>query len=93
MPSGSYLAISSLRLPGLDLAEQRAVTIEGEALLVGTLGSGRWREDSDILAWFGDWEMIEPGLVSLGDWRSAESGQVPFPEVQHSFFGGVARKK
>ena len=93
MPSGSYLAISSLRLPGPDLPELRAITIEGEALLVGTLGSGRWREDSDILAWFGDWEMIEPGLVSLGDWRSAESGQVPFPEVRHSFFGGVARKK
>ena len=67
MPSGSYLAISSLRLPGPDLPEQRAITIEGEALLVGTLGSGRWREDSDILSWFGDWEMIEPGLVSLLD--------------------------
>jgi hypothetical protein len=93
MPSGSYLAISSLRLPGPDLPEQRAVTIEGEALLVGTLGSGRWREDSDILSWFGDWEMIEPGLVSLLDWRSDEPDRVPFPEIQNSFFGGVARKK
>jgi S-adenosyl methyltransferase len=93
MPSGSYLAISSLRLPGLDLPEQRAITIRGEALLVGTLGSGRWREDSDILSWFGDWEMIEPGLVSLLDWRSDEPDRVPFPEIQNSFFGGVARKK
>ena len=30
MPSGSYLAISSLRLPGPELPELRAVTIEGE---------------------------------------------------------------
>ena len=93
MPSGSYLAISSLRLPGPDLPELRAITIEGEALLVGTLGSGRWREDSDILSWFGDWEMIEPGWVSLLDWRSAEPDHVHYPEIQHSFFGGVARKK
>jgi hypothetical protein len=63
------------------------------ALLVGTLGSGRWREDSDILAWFGDWEMIEPGLAPVLDWRSDEPDQVPFPEIQNSFLGGVARKK
>ena len=31
MPSGSYLAISSLRLPGPDLPELRAITIEGES--------------------------------------------------------------
>ena len=93
MPSGSYLAISSLRLPGHDLPEQRAVTIEGEALLTGTLGSGRWREDSDILSWFGDWEMIEPGLVSLLDWHSGEQDHEHFPEIQHSFYGGIARKK
>jgi hypothetical protein len=93
MPSGSYLALSSLRLPGPDLPEWRAITIEGEKLLVGTLGSGRWREDSEILTWFGDWEMIEPGLVSVLDWHSTEPDRVPFPELQHSFFGGVARKK
>src|SRR5215472_6249192 len=48
MPAGSYLAISSLRLPGHELAEQRAITIEGEELMTGTLGSIRWREDSQI---------------------------------------------
>jgi hypothetical protein len=93
MPSGSYLAISSLRLPGPDLPEWRAITIENEALLTGTLGSGRWREDSDILSWFGDWEMIEPGLVSLLDWHSGEQDHEHFPEIQHSFYGGIARKK
>jgi len=93
MPRGSYLAISSLRLPGPDLPELRAVTIENEALLTGTLGSGRWREESEISTWFGDWEMIEPGLVPLTDWRPAEPGDVHFPETYHSFYGGVARKK
>jgi S-adenosyl methyltransferase len=93
MPSGSYLAISSLRLPGPDLPEQRAITIEGEKLMTGPLGPIRWREDKEILAWFGDWELIEPGLVPVGDWRPPVYGQTSFPELEHSFSGGVARKK
>jgi hypothetical protein len=93
MPGGSYLAISSLRLPGPDLPELRAVTIEGEKLLTGTLGSGRWREDDEIFSWFGDWELIAPGLVPLGEWRPPVQGHLPYPELRNSFSGGVARKK
>jgi S-adenosyl methyltransferase len=93
MPSGSYLAISSLRLPGPDLPEQRAVTIEGEKLMLGSLRTMRWREDTEILSWFGDWELIPPGLVPLADWPSPEQGHTPYPEVQHSFSGGVAKKR
>jgi hypothetical protein len=93
MPSGSYLAISSLRLPGHDLAEQRAVTIEGEELMTGALGSIRWREDSEIQSWFGDWKMVEPGLVPLADWRPSVPAHSLHPEVHHSFSGGVARKE
>jgi hypothetical protein len=92
MPDGSYLALSSLRLPGPELPELRAVTIEGEKLLVGTLGSGRWREDEEILTWFGDWELLEPGLVSILDWRPAPGMYIERDENYHSFFGGVARK-
>ena len=93
MPSGSYVAISSLRLPGPELPELRAVTIEGEKVMAGPMGSMRWREDSEIASWFGDWELVPPGLVPLGDWRSAAAGLVPYPEIQHSFSGGVARKR
>jgi hypothetical protein len=92
MPDGSYLALSTLRLPGPELPELRAVTIEGEKLLVGTLGSGRWREDEEILTWFGDWELLEPGLVSILDWRPAPGMFIERDENYHSFFGGVARK-
>jgi hypothetical protein len=93
MPSGSYLAISSFQMPGPELPELRVATIEGEKLLTGTLGSGRWREEEEIVSWFGDWEMIEPGLVPLGEWRPPVRGYVPEPEIQHSFSGGVARKR
>lgn len=93
MPSGSYLAISSLRLPGLELPELRATTIEGEKVHAGTLSGMRWREDSEIRSWFGDWEFVSPGLVPLGDWRPPVAGHTPYPEIQHSFSGGVARKR
>lgn len=93
MPRGSHLAISSLRLPGPELPELRAITIEGEKLMTGSLGSGRWREDGEILSWFGDWELIEPGLVPLAEWRPPVQDPAPFPELQHSFSGGVARRK
>jgi S-adenosyl methyltransferase len=92
MPAGSYLAISSLRLPGHELPEQRAVTIEGEAL-VTALGPIRWREDAQIQSWFGQWTMIEPGLVPLADWRPSMPAHTLQPEVHNSFSGGVARKE
>ena len=93
MPAGSYLAISSLRLPGHELPEQRAITIEGEELMTGALGSIRWREDARIQSWFGDWKMIEPGLVPLADWRPSVPAHSLHPEVHHSFSCGVARKE
>ncbi len=93
VPSGSYLAISSFRMPGPDLPGLRAVTIENEKLVAGGLGSGRWREEEELVSWFGDWEMLEPGFVSLQDWRPSPGAFVKRDEVYHSFFGGVARKK
>lgn len=93
MPPGSYLAISSFRMPGPELPGLRAATIEGEKLLAGKLGSGRWREDEEIITWFGDWELLEPGWVSLAEWRPVLPSRIPRDEVYHGFFGGVARKR
>jgi hypothetical protein len=93
MPAGSYLAISSLRLPGHELAEQRAITIEGEELMASALGSIRWREDRQIMSWFGQWKMVDPGLVPLADWRPSAPAHSLHPEVHHTFSGGVARKE
>jgi hypothetical protein len=108
MPAGSYLAISSFRMPGPEVPDLRAATLKGEQLLVGKLGSGRWRDDTEIATWFGDWEMLPPGLVSLREWWPPDpdpawagdedggvvrlSGFVEKDEIYHSFYGGVARK-
>jgi hypothetical protein len=92
MPHGSYLALSSFHMPGPELPELRALTIESEKLLLGTLGSGRWREGEEIESWFGDWELLEPGVVPLPDWRPEPGIEVLRDEFYHGFVGGVARK-
>jgi hypothetical protein len=86
LPSGSYLAISSFRMPGTNLPDLRATTLEAERLLVGKLGSGRWREDAEIASWFGDWEMLTPGLVPLLEWRPPVADAfIERDEIYHSF--------
>jgi len=93
VPPGSYLALSSLRMPGPEVPELRAATIEGEKLLKGTLGSGRFREDEEILGWFGDWELLQPGLVPIVEWRPPAGAQIERDELYHGFSGGMARKR
>jgi S-adenosyl methyltransferase len=92
MPPGSYLALSSLRMPGPEVPFLRAATIEGEKLLKGTLGTGRFREDEEILGWFGDWELLQPGLVPIVEWRPPAGAVIEQDELYHGFSGGVARK-
>src|SRR5262249_5926000 len=78
---------------GPELPDIRAKAISAEKLLAQGLGSGRWREDAEILAWFGDWELLSPGLVSLLEWRPPTAHPPERAGRYHSFFGGVARKR
>ena len=63
-----------------------------EQLFSEQLGTGRWRSDEAILGWFGDWELIPPGLVPLWDWRPDEDADLPDESIYQGFAGGVARK-
>jgi S-adenosyl methyltransferase len=92
LPSGSYLAISSFRLPGPELMEIREKTRAIETLLTENLGTGRWRDDEEILGWFGDWEVLDPGLVPLAEWRPVLQGRTRKDDTYYTFYGAVARK-
>ena len=89
---GSYLAISSFRMPGPEHPQDAAKTAEMEKLFNEKLGTGRWRSQEEILAWFGDWELLEPGLVPLPEWRPAVQGRARRDATYYGFVGGVARK-
>jgi hypothetical protein len=89
---GSYLAISSFRMPGPQHPQDAEKTRAVQKLFNEKLGTGLWREDAEILAWFGDWELLKPGLVPLPEWRPDITGQVRRNSTYHGFVGGVARK-
>ena len=89
---GSYLAISSFRMPGPEHPQDAARTRQVQELFNARLGTGRWREHEEILQWFGDWELLEPGLVPLPEWRPDITGQAARNSTYYGFVGGVARK-
>jgi hypothetical protein len=93
LAAGSHLAISSFRMPGPEHPADAAKTAAIEKLFNEKLGTGRWRSDEEILAWFGDWEMLEPGLVPLPEWRPDVQGQTKRNATYYGFVGGVARKR
>jgi S-adenosyl methyltransferase len=51
------------------------------------------RTHAQVLALFGDFELVEPGLVGCAAWRSAGPGDISdTPEMNRVIYGGVARK-
>ncbi len=90
---GSYLAISSVRMPGPEHPEEAGKARAVQELFNETLGTGLWREDEEILAWFGDWQLLEPGLVPLPEWRPDTAVPARRDSTYHGFVGGVARKR
>ncbi|MFF4775403.1 SAM-dependent methyltransferase [Microtetraspora fusca] len=92
LPAGSFVAISHFHNPGAahpEVAEQAAAA---EKLFNENLGTGRWRTRDEILAYFGDFELLDPGLVPLPEWRPGPGDQAAQGITYHTFAGGVARK-
>ena len=89
----SHLAISSFRMPGPGHPEDAAKTLAVQTLFNEKLGTGLWREHQEILGWFGDWEMVAPGLVPLPEWHPDVAGQIKRNSTYYGFVGGVARKR
>jgi len=92
LPSGSYLAIIHFWDPDEEHPHISLKVREAERVFNETLGTGRWRSRADIEGYFGDFELLEPGLVPVAEWRPDEK---PAPEKNVSYYtmlGGMARK-
>ncbi len=84
MPSGSVLAITH---PTADFAPGQV-----EQAVAAATGAGMTlvaRTQDEVQRFFGDWEMLEPGLVPVSSWRPDEP--VENPEAAY-YWAGVARK-
>lgn len=91
LPVGSYLAISHFHTPGSDHPDDSQRAAEAERVFNQKLGTGRWRTREQILEYFGEVALVEPGLVPLSQWRPAP--EPPPPSATHRLIaGGVGRK-
>ena len=90
MAPGSYLVLSSFAWPGPEHPGEAQLVEEVERILRDQLGTGYWREPDVVQEWFGDWTLVEPGLVPLAEWRPDGTGEPPL--VVHGMIGGLARK-
>jgi len=93
LPAGSFLAISHFRLPGDEHREAARKALVIEKIFNETLGTGRWRQQEEILSYFGELELLEPGLVPLPEWRPDSSEPSALTSFYHAFVGGLARKR
>jgi SAM-dependent methyltransferase len=86
LPPGGHLLLSHFLYDD----EPRAQALE-RAFLHGGLGSGRFRTWEELRGYFGELELVEPGLVHANDWRPDESTPAGSP-VHTLYAGGIARK-
>ncbi|MFC6082904.1 SAM-dependent methyltransferase [Sphaerisporangium aureirubrum] len=92
LPSGSYLAVSHFFNPGEAHPEVSKQVLESERICNEKLGTGRWRTQDEIQAYFGDFEMVDPGLVPLSEWRPDPEDLVHQGSTYYTIVGGLARK-
>ncbi|GAA0442824.1 SAM-dependent methyltransferase [Acrocarpospora corrugata] len=92
LPAGSWVAISHFQNPGEEHPEAAAHAANAEILFNENLGTGRWRSKEEILAFFGDLEVVEPGLVPLAEWRAEPDAYVFSGITYYTYVGGLARK-
>jgi hypothetical protein len=92
LPAGSYVAITHFYDPDdCDEAHEMARELERRFTEMG-LGSGWYRTREQIASYFGDLELIEPGLVELDDWWPMGPAIRPRLTEERLLLGGVGRK-
>lgn len=92
LPPGSYVAVSHFHNPGAEHPVVSQQAAEAERIFNENLGTGRWRTGEEILAYFGDMEVLEPGLVPLVEWRPDVYDNHEVGITYYTYVGGVARK-
>ncbi|MEO3808354.1 SAM-dependent methyltransferase [Sphaerisporangium sp. B11E5] len=91
-PPGSYQAISHIHNPGAAHPEVAIEVLASEKICDEKLGTGRWRTRDEILAYFGDLDLLVPGLVpwpSVAPTRPISSTSTPRTTP---IVGSLARK-
>jgi len=83
VPSGSHLVISH---PASDVETEKVTEVARRYNASVVTGQTR-RSAGEVAAFFGDWEILEPGVTQTPAWRPAAPATGPVP-----MWAGVARK-
>jgi hypothetical protein len=86
VPAGSHLFMTSFCASFPEAAEL-------EETYLSVLGTGRFRLLEELRRFFGDLEMVEPGLVSLPERRPEEPIGHELSVAERLMAGGIARKR
>ena len=84
---GSYLVVSHATSEG-----NPRLAAAAEKMYNAGAADGQARSQAEILRFFGDWELAEPGLVYAPLWRPGPPADVPAHPEQFWFLAGMARK-
>jgi S-adenosyl methyltransferase len=86
LPAGSYLAITHFT-NDFDVVKGDEI----EEAMKASQNRAQARTRTEVQRLFGDFEMIEPGLVTTSQWRPERPDEVEEPE-RDGLYAGVARK-
>jgi hypothetical protein len=87
VPPGSYLGLSHLTDDFRDMAELTEN-------MQRTQNAVRARTKDEIVRLFGDWDLVEPGLVTTSQWRpDRETEPKEVAERRDGLYAGVALKR
>lgn len=87
IPSGGYLLAANFARTG----DPRAEELE-RAFIDGGLGTGRFRTHDEQLRFFGDMELVPPGLVPANDWHPDSETPSDSP-VRDLYMGAIGRQR
>lgn len=90
---GSHLALSHFCNPGAINPKESETAVESERAFMESFGTGRWRTPEEIAAYFGDFRLLEPGLVAFPLWRPDTPWEGEMPGYFYRWVGGVAVKE
>jgi hypothetical protein len=92
LPSGSYLAFIHFHDPEDGSHGTQMARFVEDIFARGAMGSGFFRTRDQIQSYFGDLEMVEPGLVRLNEWWPDGPSLRPMSVADRIALAGIARK-
>lgn len=91
LPSGSYVALTHMHNPQ-DGSRSAEIAAGFEEAFQRTMGTARYRTESEITGLFDGLELVEPGLTYLHEWWPDGPQPSELHPVMYTLLGAVGRK-